>query len=116
MADPVVWALRDLFQAFAAKESERRSAQHAQQAQQQAQRGVVNPTPLREALSALPGDLFRIGALRGSGEGRAQGQALRLGEWPPRKEVYACLHACGVNQVDSCGVHSSFTPHQWWTK
>lgn len=26
-----------------------------------AQRGVVNPTPLRKALSALPGQLFRVG-------------------------------------------------------
>ena len=51
-ADPVVAALHQLLQAISADLA--------------ARRGAVNPNRLREALSALPGQLFKVGCWAGS--------------------------------------------------
>ena len=64
-ADPVVSALHGLFNAFAAKEHERREGGAAAAAG--AQRSIVDPTPLRLALSgaAQQGQLFQVGGWLG---------------------------------------------------
>ena len=57
--DPVVAALHSLFRAFEAEEAQRRLAGPLTGTMER--RGVVDPTQLREALAALPGQLFRVG-------------------------------------------------------
>jgi hypothetical protein len=65
-SDPMVAALHGLFAALEGQERERLAAgagagAGAGQEHGLPQRNVVNPNPLREALSALPGRLFTVG-------------------------------------------------------
>ncbi|GAB4821091.1 hypothetical protein N2152v2_008137 [Parachlorella kessleri] len=62
--DAVVSALHGLFAQLESQEQE----QHAAQQAPHAQRSVVNPNPLREALSALPQGLFTVGEMSDAGE------------------------------------------------
>lgn len=58
--DPVVSALYSLFAAFAAEEQQLQQAGPLQSTA--ARRGLVNPSELRQALSALPGpQQYRVG-------------------------------------------------------
>ena len=61
-ADPVVAALSDLFRIFETEASETDEACAA------VSQPVVDPTALREALSALPGRLFQVGEMSDAGE------------------------------------------------
>lgn len=61
--DPVLRALAGLFAALDWEDSEARLA--GQQPDTRA--SVVRPNELREALSDLPGQLFKVGACRGKG-------------------------------------------------
>ncbi len=62
--DPVLAALHSLFHAFAAEEAQRRAA--APLTGTAARRGLVDPSHLRQALSGLPGQCFRIGERGGT--------------------------------------------------
>lgn len=64
LADPVVHALRNLFNAFAQQEAERASASH----NPGVPRAVVNPSELREALATLPGRSFGLGEMNDAAE------------------------------------------------
>jgi hypothetical protein len=55
----VVAALHGLFAALEGQERERLAAEQGNGSRQQ--HSVANPNALREALSALPGNLFRVG-------------------------------------------------------
>lgn len=60
-SDRVAHALHDLFAVLEGGERGRLAAAVREGGGGQHQRSVVNPNPLREALSVLPGQLFRVG-------------------------------------------------------
>ncbi len=62
-SDPVVSCLHDLFQQFQRQEEQLQGSSSGDGEAEPSPRGLspVDPTPLREALAALPGQQFRVG-------------------------------------------------------
>ncbi|PSC67694.1 Inactive ubiquitin carboxyl-terminal hydrolase 54 isoform A [Micractinium conductrix] len=102
--DAVAAALYSLFQAFAAEEAARQAG--GPLTGTAARRGLVDPTPLRHALSALPGQQYRVGEMNDAGEvlltlyeramGVSEGAASAVNEifGLPVSECVRC-HKCG---------------------
>ncbi|KAL4450742.1 hypothetical protein ABPG77_001098 [Micractinium sp. CCAP 211/92] len=69
-SDPVVSCLHDLFQQFQRQEEQLQGSSSGDGEAEPSPRGLspVDPTPLREALAALPGQQFRVGEMNDAAE------------------------------------------------
>ena len=100
-SDPVVSCLHDLFQQFQQQEQQLRgSSSDGEAGPSPPGLPPVDPTPLRKALAALPGQQFRVGEWGCTGAGGADRSVHRIFKSCLYTTQPVCAHA---NMPPTCG-------------